>query len=106
MSREVSMAVLVLRISLAMCFLFVLCIPNSFADRLIRRSDGDIFLLGLGIPDAKKETVLFRSCNDRNSKLFSLKDYLFQSGKDCGPPKIFSGVESIRIEGTNEPHKI
>jgi len=60
----------------------------------------------LGTPDAKKETVLFKGCKDRDSKIFSLKEYLFQTGKDCGQPDIFSGLESIQIDGTEQPNKV
>jgi hypothetical protein len=79
---------------------------DSYADRLIRRSDGEIILLGLGTLDAKKETVLFKGCKDRDSKIFSLRVYLFQAGKDCGQPDIFSGLESIQRDGTEQPHKV
>lgn len=86
--------------------LFLIFTTDSYADRLIRRSDGEIILLGLGTPDAKKETVLFKGCKDRDSKIFSLKEYLFQTGKDCGQPDIFSGLESIQIDGTEQPNKV
>jgi hypothetical protein len=87
------------------CCLLVIVTTNGYADRLIRRSDGEIALLGLGTPDAKKDRYCFKSCNDRNSKIFSLKEYFYQAGKDCGPPKIFGGLESIKIDGTEEPSK-
>jgi hypothetical protein len=100
------MSRLVLIIPLITCSLLQIFASNSYADRLIRRSDGEIVLLGFGTPDGKKETVLFKGCTDPDSKIFSLKEYLFQIGKDCVPPKIFSGLESIRIDGTGEPNKV
>lgn len=100
------MSRLVVVISFITSCLFAIFTTNSYADRLIRRSDGEIMLLGLGNPDAKKETVLFKGCKDRDSKIFSLKEYLFQTGKDCGQPDIFSGLESLQIDGTEQPNKV
>src|SRR5258706_6913940 len=106
MKHEVNMSRLLRPVIFFTIWLLGVLLTSSHADRLIRRSDGEIFLLGLGTPDAKKETVLFKNCKDRDSKIFSLKEYLFQSGKDCGSPKIFSVLESIRIDGTGEPNKV
>lgn len=68
------------------------------ADRLILRTSGQIVGLGEGNLDAKKETVLFKKCKEAEAEPFSLRDYHFQTGKDCGPP--VWGFHSINIDGT------
>lgn len=100
------MSQLVFAVYFLMSCLFTIFTTASYADRLIRRSDGEIILLGLGTPDASKETILFKGCKDRDGKIFSLKEYLFQAGKDCSGPDIFSGLESIQIDGTEQPNKV
>lgn len=80
-------------------FLVLLVLSDVHADRLIRLVDGSIVLLGVGNLDAKKATVLFRGCKDKEGKVYSLKEYSFQSGKDCGPP-VFPALGSLDIDGT------
>jgi hypothetical protein len=72
---------------------------NAHADRLIRRSDAKIISIGLGNLDEKKQTVLFRSCADKEGKIFNLKEYAYQTGKDCDGPGIFTILYSLGIEG-------
>jgi|GEM_PF-5139589 len=87
----------------------VVCIASIYnvahADRLIRRSDAKIISIGLGNLDDKKQTVLFRRCNDKEGKIYNLREYAYQSGKDCEGPPIFSILNSLDIDGTVKASK-
>ena len=72
---------------------------EAYADRLIRRSDARIVSIGVGTLDERKETVLFKGCADKEGKIFSLKKYVFQSGKDCDGPPIFAVLHALKIDG-------
>ena len=72
---------------------------DAHADRLIKRSNPQIISIGLGNLDEKSQTVLFRSCKDKESKIFKLKDYAYQPGRDCEGPATFTVVDSLKIDG-------
>src|SRR5262245_22363100 len=88
--------------------LCLVCVTSVYsivhADRLIRRSDAKISI-GLGNLDDKKQTVLFRGCNDKDGKIYNLKDYAYQTGKDCDGPPIFVILDSLDIDGTVKASK-
>jgi hypothetical protein len=77
---------------------YFLSLADAHADRLFRRSTGEVIAVGVGAFDKKKTSILFVPCKSHQSTVYKLAEYYLQTGDDCNEPNPWGVLSSLGID--------